>query len=304
MYFIGGFASIVCLLRFINHIVMFLRYKGGHIAVTGEGIAVKDRMFSLLIPAASITYLEHSALGNLVIHEKLKSTSFPLMLLAKNDRAALFDDFQDMSPGRTAVFRKIWEIVDAVGVALFLAVHIIQYVVQAYFIPTGSMEDTLLIGDHLFVEKVTYGPIIPQMMFMDKPLRLDFLRICDIDRGDIVIFRPPHEPDKDYIKRCIALPGDLLQLKDKGVYVNGERLDEPYVEGKPTDANGPFAGLIQGIVPADKLVVFGDNRTNSQDSRYFGYLDIERVKGRAFVLYWNTEYVLKRHDFSRFRLIR
>jgi len=304
IYFIGGFASVICLIRFINYILMFRKYKGGHVLISQEGISVKDQMFDFFVQESSIKYIEYNMLGNAVIHEKQKSIPIPVGFLSKSDRIAFFNEFQDISPWRTAMFRKIWEIVDAVAVALFLAVHIIQYIVQAYYIPTGSMEDTLLVGDHLFVEKITYGPIIPQMMFMDKPVRVKFLSVCDIKRNDIVIFRPPHDEDKDYIKRCIALPGDLLELKDNAVYVNGEKLDEPYVGGKPTKADGPFSSQIQGIVPPDKVVVFGDNRTNSQDSRYFGYLDLERVKGRALIMYWNSEYVIKRHDFSRFKLIR
>jgi len=303
-YFIGGFASMICLIRFINHILMFRRYKGGHVSVSAEGVSVKDGTLDFFIQESSIKYAEYNLPGNLVIHEKQKSVPIPVGLLSKSDREAFFNEFQDMSPRRTVVFRKIWELVDAIAVALFLAVHIIQYIVQAYYIPTGSMEDTLLVGDHLFVEKVTYGPIIPQMMFMDKPVRLKSLSVCNIKRNDIVIFRPPHDQDKDYIKRCIAIPGDLLELKEGAVYVNGEKLDEPYVGGKPTRADGPFSSQIQGEVPPDKLVVFGDNRTNSQDSRYFGYLDIERVKGRALIMYWNSEYVINRHDFSRFKLIR
>ncbi|MCL1910756.1 MAG: signal peptidase I [Leptospirales bacterium] len=304
IYFIGAFASAICLIRLISHIRMFRKYKGGHVSVNQEGVSVKEHESDFLIQESSIKYIEYNVLGNVVIHEKQKSIPVPVGLLSKTDREAFFNEFQDMSPWRTAAFRKIWEIIDAVAVALFLAVHIIQYIVQAYYIPTGSMEDTLLVGDHLFVEKVTYGPIIPQMMFMDKPVRIKFLSACDIKRNDIVIFRPPHDQDKDYIKRCIAVPGDLLELKDGAVYVNNEKLDEPYVGGKPTRADGPFSSQIQGVVPEGRLVVFGDNRTNSQDSRYFGYLDVERVKGRALIMYWNSEYVINRHDFSRFKLIR
>lgn len=304
LYFIGGFASIVCVLRAANHAFMFYKYKGGYISVKTEGIAIKNRLASYIIPAASVTLIEHSIVGNIVIREKGRATSFPMMLLSKEERAALIDEFRDMAPARTAIFRKLWEIVDAVAVALVLAVHIIQYIVQAYYIPTGSMTDTLLVGDHLFVEKFTYGPIIPQMMFMDKPIRLDFLRISDVKHGDIVIFRPPNEEEKDYIKRCIALPGDKLEFKNGDLYLNGEKQYEPYTGGRPTWAPEGRQPSVEGIVPPGKVVVLGDNRTDSQDSRYFGYLDIDKIKGRAFIIYWNTEYILKKHDFSRLGLIR
>ncbi|MCL2025341.1 MAG: signal peptidase I [Leptospirales bacterium] len=304
MYFIGGFASVICLIRFINHILMFNKYKGGHVSVSHGGVSVKEHMLDFLVQESSIKYIEKNLLGNAVIHERQRSISIPLGLLSKTDREAFLNEFQDMSPWRTTVLKKIWELIDAVAVALFLAVHIIQYIVQAYYIPTGSMEDTLLVGDHLFVEKVTYGPIIPQMMFMNEPVRIKLLSVCDVKRNDIVIFRPPHDQDKDYIKRCIAISGDLLEFKNDAIYINGERLNEPYVDGKPTRADGPFSSQIQGVVPPGKLVVLGDNRTNSQDSRYFGYLDAEMVKGRALVIYWNSEYIIKRHDFSRLKLIR
>lgn len=304
LYFIGGFATAICIARALNHAVMFHKYKGGYIAVKSEGIAIKNRLTSYLIPSSAVTFVEHSLLGNIVIHEKGRSASFPLMLLSKEEQAALIDEFQDMSPVRTAIFRKTWEIIDAVVVALVLAVHIIQYVVQAYYIPTGSMTDTLLVGDHLFVEKFTYGPIIPQMLFMKKPVRLNFLKICDVKHGDIIIFRPPNEEDKDYIKRCIALPGDLLEFRNGDLYLNGEKQDEPYTGGKPTWTPEGRQPSVEGIVPPGKVVVLGDNRTDSQDSRYFGYLDMDRIKGRSFIIYWNSEYILKRHDLSRLGLIR
>ncbi len=301
IYAAGGFASVICLVRFICKVVKFLQYRNGFISVGEKGITVKNRFLKVTIPSSAVAYLEHSLLGNLVIHEKRHSTSFPLALITKEDRKALLEEFQDMSPKRSALFRKIWEILDAVAVALFLAVHIIQYIVQAYYIPTGSMEDTLLVGDHLFVEKISYGPVIPQMMFMDKPVHLSALAIRHLQRGDIVIFRPPHEEDKDYIKRCIGMPGDFVEFRNGDVYINGEKIDEPYTGGKPTY---PGTCQVEGTVPEGQILVMGDNRTNSQDSRYFGYLDITRIKGKAFFLYWNTDFVIHGSDFSRFKFIK
>ena len=180
------------------------------------------------------------------------------------------------------------------------------------------MEDTLKVGDHLFVEKITYGPIIPQMLGMDKPIHLSFLAVRELKRGDIIIFTPPVEEDKhkDYIKRCIALPGQDFQIKDNFVYIDGVRQDEPYTIAEPTvqdpnPANKPTEydpydsriKKIDGIVPPGKVVVLGDNRTNSKDGRYFGYLDITAIKGRAFILYWNTDQIFK-GKFNRLGLIR
>jgi len=300
-YFIISFVAIVYFFRLMNNIVKFFAYQNGGIIIDKESITISSKLGNITIPADSITFLEYNILGNLVIRTGRTSPSyaFPLLLLDAN-KTAILSMFGDLSPKRTIINKKIWEFCDAVGVALFLAVHIIQFVVQAYFIPTGSMEDTLLVGDHLFVEKVTYGPIIPQMVGMKKPKHLNFLSIRDVKRGDIVIFRPPHENDKDYIKRCIAIPGDDIAIKDGYVYINGTRLNEPYVKGKTFDDFE--ASKVQGIVPKGQVVVLGDNRENSMDGRYFGLLDIEKIRGRAFILYWNTGQI-RQFNFSRLGLI-
>lgn len=307
IYFIGGMITSVFIIRFINHIAKYTRFKSGGIIVNKTGIEVSDKRIKLNIPAEEITYLELNLLGNLVVREKDKSTSFPLTLINEDEREKLLTLFQDMSPKRTALYRKVWEFFDAIVVALVLAVHIIQFIIQAYFIPTGSMKDTLLVGDHLFVEKITYGPIIPAMLGMDKAVHLHWLGIREIQRGDIVIFKPPHELEKDYIKRVIAISGDRFEIdEDDGVVIlNGKKFDEPYVKGRTTyhNFNSEKKDDIEGIVPEGKIVVLGDNRENSQDGRYFGYLDIERINGRAFILYWNTSQIMNL-DFSRFGLIR
>ncbi|TFH42344.1 MAG: signal peptidase I [Chrysiogenales bacterium] len=305
VYFLGAFATSVFLIRFINYIVGYARYGEGSISVSGEGVLLAGKFGSVKIPVAEITYLERNYFGNLLVRRKDGVSSFPLMLLKEDDRAKLISLFQDLAPRRTVIYGKIWDFTDAIVVALVLAVHIIQFLIQAYYIPTGSMEDTLKVGDHLFVEKVTYGPIIPRMLSMKSPLHLSCLGLRDIQKGDIVIFRPPHDEDKDYIKRCIAVPGDLFEIKDGRVYLNGKPSEEPYVKGftKSFSFGVMREKGIEGVVPPGKLVVLGDNRENSQDGRFFGYLDIERIKGRAFILYWNTGQVFKL-DFSRFGLIR
>lgn len=307
IFFIGGMATMIFLARLINHIIMYFRCKGGLIKVTPETISVTRNGKTDTIRTENLTFIESDLLGNVVIREKYFKIAFPLMLLSRDNREKLLAQFTDMAPGRTSTYRSIWEFMDAIAVALILAVHIIQYVVQAYYIPTGSMEDTLRKGDHLFVEKITYGPIIPQLIFMKKPMHMYSLGLRKVHRGDIVIFKPPHEKDKDYIKRCIAIPGDHFDIRGGYVYINGVKQIEPYTKGTTEWLNESFSmqrkDALQGTVPDGKVIVMGDNRCNSQDSRYFGYLDIDRIKGRAFILYWNSDDIL-RFNFSRVGLIR
>jgi signal peptidase I len=305
IYFFGAIATSILIVRFVNNIIMGFQYNSGKIKFSSQGVEITDNEKTLNIPVSEIKYFEVNILGNLVLRSKNIKIGFPIGLLTESSRDAIIDALKDMSPKRTALFFKVWEFIDAVVVALVLAVHIIQYIVQAYFIPTGSMMDTLLVGDHLFVEKITFGPIIPKMIGMDKPVHLDFLGIRKVQKGDVIIFRPPHEEDKDYIKRCIAIPGDRFDIKDGFVYINDKKIDEPYVKGK---TEYDYFGLrtkndITGTVPDGKVVVLGDNRENSQDGRYFGYLDIERIKGKAFILYWNTEQ-LKKMNLTRFGFIK
>ncbi len=161
---------------------------------------------------------------------------------------------------------------------LFFSAVILPLSCRTYYIPAGSMMNTLHVGDHIFSTiSLSYAP----------------------RRGDLLIFRPPNEEDKDYIKRCIAIPGDRVEIREDAVFLNGKRLEEPYALG-PTRYI-LFSGdtrRLDGVVPAGKLVLLGDNRENSLDSRYFGYVDIKCVKGRAFFLYWNSD------DFRKGRCSR
>lgn len=141
-----------------------------------------------------------------------------------------------------------------------------------YYMPTPSMDETLQLGDHII-----------SLWFFGE-----------IQRGDILVFTSPVESqkNKDYVKRCIALPGDKFSIKDGFVYLNDRKLDEPYTCGKPTDyesASVSESNSIEGIVPQGKIIVLGDNRVNSFDSRHFGYLDISAVKSRVKYIYWNTK---------------
>jgi signal peptidase I len=188
-------------------------------------------------------------------------------------------------------FRKstIREYAESIVIAVILALFVRTWIVQAFKIPTGSMENNLLIGDHLLVNKFVFGPTIGAV---DRAL----LPIRNIRRGDVVVFKYPDEPDRDFIKRVIGLPGETLEMRAKKIYIDGKPLDEPYVHflQPASDAQeitrfdmreqyGPVT------VPAGHYFVMGDNRDNSQDSRYWGFLPAHYVKGRALMIYWSYE---------------
>ncbi len=177
------------------------------------------------------------------------------------------------------------EYLEAIITALLIALIIRAYVVQAFKIPSGSMIPTLLVGDHLLVNKFIYGIKIP---FSDKRI----LVFKKPQKGDIIVFRYPEDPSRDFIKRVIATEGDVVEERNKVVYVNGQPLKEPYVQHtdsrikspfEPRDNFGPY------IVPKNKLFVMGDNRDQSYDSRYWGYVDLKDVKGKAFIIYWSWD---------------
>jgi signal peptidase I len=301
VFYIGGILTAFIFIRFCNHLIKYFKYNKGSITLKSNKIICTGVNGNLEISADTIKKTEVNLLGNIVFNGD-KSVTFPIMLISEKDRKEFISYFEDLSQNRTVFFKKIYDFIDALFVAFILAMHIREYIIQAYFIPSGSMEDTLLIGDHLLVEKITYGPVIPKMIGMEKEIHLNFLGLRDIKRNDILIFKPPNETERDFIKRCIALPGDELHIKDNAVYVNGKRLDEPFTKGI-TDYTYFSEKKIEGIVPDGNIVVLGDNRENSSDARAFGYLPVERIKGKAFILYWNTKQ-LKNFDFSRFGLIR
>jgi signal peptidase I len=178
------------------------------------------------------------------------------------------------------------EYLEAALWALVLTAVLRAFVIQAFRIPSESMRDTLLVGDFLFVNKFEYGPKIPF-----THVRLPGLH--PPRRGDVIVFQFPQDPSKDFIKRCIATGGETVEVKEKQVYVNGRKLDEPYA--RHTDPNirpagfdfrdnfGPFT------VPKGEMFMMGDNRDNSNDSRYWGTLPMDLVKGRAMFLYWSWD---------------
>ena len=177
------------------------------------------------------------------------------------------------------------EYIEAIVIAVLLALVIRQFAVQAFTIPSGSMMDTLLIGDYILVNKFLYGPEIP---FTDTHLP----GFRDPARGDIIVFKYPNDESRDFIKRIIAVGGETVQVRDNRAFVNGRALDEPYVRpgSFPATPSGhcgyPYA-CEPTLVPPGAYFVMGDNRDNSQDSRYWGFVKREKIRGKAFMIYWS-----------------
>lgn len=202
-------------------------------------------------------------------------------------------------PALAKLVKEIKEWVHTGISAVILAFLIMYFIVQAFKIPSGSMKNSLLIGDHLFVNKFIYGISLP---FSDKK----FLRISKIQRGAVVVFvappqaLPPEERQagkhKDFIKRCVGIPGDKIYVKDKKLYVNDRLQEEAYVIHNDSfilnnnrDNFGPI------VVPFQHYFMMGDNRDESFDSRYWGALEEKYVRGKAWFIYW---------PLSRIKIIR
>jgi signal peptidase I len=186
-------------------------------------------------------------------------------------------------PQKKSLFR---EYTESIIIAVVLALFIRAFIVQAFKIPSGSMEDTLLIGDHLLVSKFIYGTDLP---FTDKRI----FKIRDPRRGDVIVFIYPEDPRKDFIKRVIGVPGDVVEGKAKQVFVNGQLYQNPHEvhketqiipkEQNPRDTFGPVT------VPADSYFVMGDNRDRSYDSRFWNFVPRDQIKGLAFIKYWSID---------------
>ncbi|MCU1262953.1 MAG: signal peptidase Serine peptidase [Bryobacterales bacterium] len=182
--------------------------------------------------------------------------------------------------------------------------------VQAFVIPTGSMEDTLLVGDHLLVDKLAYAPAGNVSKYI--------LPYSDVKRGDIIVFRYPIDIKQTYVKRAMGVPGDHIRLENKHVYLNGHMLNEPYTVHKteyidsyrdnfPSDPNVPLTPPAQAmlehdvinhevVVPPGKIFAMGDNRDSSWDSRYWGFVPRENIIGKPLVIYWS--YAASTEDLS------
>ncbi|MDD4273982.1 MAG: signal peptidase I [Desulfobacter postgatei] len=191
------------------------------------------------------------------------------------------------------------ENIEAILIAIVIALFIRAFIVQAFKIPSGSMLETLQIGDQILVNKFIYGVKIP---FTDGKT---LIPVKNPEHNDIVVFKYPEDPSKDYIKRVVAVAGDTLEIVNKKLYVNDKVVtDQPWAQyedsrilpGQITTRDN----LRKIIVPANKLFVMGDNRDNSHDSRFWGFVDLSEVRGEAMIIYWSWD---KAHFSVRFNRI-
>jgi len=183
------------------------------------------------------------------------------------------------------------ENVEAIVIAFLIAIVIRTFAVQAFKIPSGSMLSTLQIGDHILVNKIILGTPIDIPFTNINLFRMPGIR--EPKRGDIIVFKYPEDPKRDFIKRVIAIGGDVVESRDKNVFVNDNRLSEPYVQHvdmlvKPriTDKRDNFGPI---TVPKGMVFVMGDNRDQSYDSRFWGFVDETQIKGKAMIIYWSWD---------------
>jgi len=193
------------------------------------------------------------------------------------------------------------EYAEAIAIAIFLALFIRTFIIQAFKIPSGSMKPTLIVGDHLLVNKFIYGiriPIVDRFLIQFKKPK----------RGDILVFKWPKDESKDFIKRVIGIEGDVIEIRNDILYINGQKVVTEFVskynDNDISEADryeeylgdnkhyildqyvkyedfGPFT------VPENSVFVMGDNRDNSQDSRYWGIVTLNKIKGKALIIYWS-----------------
>ena len=178
------------------------------------------------------------------------------------------------------------ENIEAILLAIVLALFIRTFIVQAFKIPSGSMKETLLIGDHILVNKFLYGVKLPFASATIIPYK-------EPQRGDIVVFKFPEDPDKDFIKRVVGVAGDVVESRDKRIFLNHKPLNHDFgihkdsrmIPGniQPRDNFGPL------VVPENSLFVMGDNRDHSYDSRFWGFVNLKAVRGKAFLIYWSWD---------------
>jgi len=178
------------------------------------------------------------------------------------------------------------EYAEAIIMALLLALFIRTFIVQAFKIPSGSMIPTLEIGDHILVNKLSYGLRMP---FLERYL----LQYGNPQRGDVVVFIYPEDRSKDFIKRVIAVGGDTVEVRAKKIFINGKPVEDPHghFAGYDPLAGGVGSGDDYGpkTVPPNSIFVMGDNRDRSYDSRFWGFVDLNDVRGKAFLIYWSWD---------------
>ena len=178
------------------------------------------------------------------------------------------------------------ENLEAILVAIVIALFIRTFVVQAFKIPSGSMKQTLQIGDHILVNKFIYGIKIPYW-------RKTIVPVKDPQKGDVIVFKFPEDPEKDFIKRVVGVGGDVIESRDKKLYVNHKPVNhdfgvhtDSYIYPKNVRKRDNFGPI---TVPENSLFVMGDNRDESYDSRFWGFVDLKAVSGKAFIIYWSWD---------------
>ncbi len=190
-------------------------------------------------------------------------------------------DFSFIKKSKGGVVR---EYAESIVIAILIALFIRAFIVQAFKIPSGSMEPTLLIGDHLLVNKFIYGIKLP---FLDEKV----LVYKEPQREDIIVFIFPKDKTKDFIKRVVGVAGDTIEIRQKKIYINGKLWqdshgvyrDSEVTSLVPRDNFGPV------VVPPGHVMVMGDNRDRSYDSRFWGFVPIDQIKGKALILYWSWD---------------
>lgn len=188
--------------------------------------------------------------------------------------------------------RHVRSVLSAIGIPIAIALLVRATLVQAYHIPSGSMEDTLFPGDFVLAEKLSYGPLVPGR-FPGVGIRLPSVRIPglrELRPGDVVIFESPRDPEIDLIKRCVAVAGQTVEMRNKQLYVDGRPFDEPATSKSvdpralvPRDQFGPH------VVPEGYFFAMGDNRDNSFDSRFFGAVPLANVRAHPVAIYFSWD---------------
>jgi signal peptidase I len=178
------------------------------------------------------------------------------------------------------------EYAEAIGMALLLALFIRTFIVQAFKIPSGSMIPTLQIGDHILVNKLAYGIRVP----LYGHYLVDFGKV---QRGDVIVFIFPEDRSKDFIKRVVAVAGDTVEIRGKKISINGKQVDDPHAHFEGDDPQNVLPASRDDFgptrVPENQLFVMGDNRDRSYDSRFWGFVNLDDVRGKAFLIYWSWD---------------
>jgi len=251
-----------------------LQKKGLSEAALNDLTELKNRVFS-----SPETFLHR--VRKLPQAEEIMKKEDDLLKIAKG-----FLRLDYLIPNRT-----IREWIEALIFAVIVATIVRTYMFAPFQIPSGSMLPTIQIGDHIFASMYSYGSPVPftDIKLFKKPVL----------RGDIIIFPYPRDPSIDYIKRTVGLPGETLEIRYDQVFINGELLDEPYAYFEPKErlsreamgltSSSPVSRFGPVTIPEGKIFAMGDNRYNSADSRYWGFVDIKTISGKGQIIYWSHD---------------